>query len=88
VLSTLGDHIVKLAFASVAGLNFEQRAALARALGANKALTKLGLSSVCWLGALRCVVYFRGELKPAQVARVTKLVRAAREELSASLITA
>lgn len=69
---------MKLVFSSSTGLNFDERRAVVERIRLNKSVAKLGLTSVAWLGALRMSVHFAQELKPAQLARITKLVRAAR----------
>lgn len=79
---------MKLVFASSTGLVFDVRSAVARTLGTDKRLRKLGLTSVCWLGALRLAVHFSRELTPAQLARVTKLVREARVATTTEIVVA
>jgi hypothetical protein len=69
---------MKIVFASTEGLVFDVRRTVAAAVSSDKRLRKLGLTSVCWLGALRLSVHFSRELTPRQVATVTTAVRAAR----------
>lgn len=60
-------------------LSFDARRDIATRVSADKRLRKLGLTSVCWLGALRMSVHFTRELTAKQHARVVEAVRAARD---------